>query len=419
MPPSAVGPGDAACWPRSPDGPDPQSASHAAQVAERCRKSSQVVQRGAAGDRPARRQSRQNAGLPAVTARLGTCGIAGRRSLLILSGRGAGRLCFGEAGDRRRPILADRARSTKAEALLPATFTNSLGMEFVLVPKGKSWLGGGGGKPGDKEVEITDDFYLGKYEVTQEEWEKVMGSQSQPLLASGRGQGCGEGHPRRGAEAVSGGEGVVGRCPVVPGGVEQAGRRKRAGCIACRRRRNGSMPVGADRLADKFDSAFDFYFDKPTKQLLPEQANFEHGKGLKRTCKVGSYQPNGWACTTCTATCGSGATTNRRTRNGASHRVRRGGGWHDDSGDCRAANRNAYPPSNRDNDLGLRLARVPVGKEPVDDIKPPATDADPHSLLVGRVAAGQQDGCSINHPLAPRPSTECQGRNLARSEAWR
>ena len=27
-------------------------------------------------------------------------------------------------------------------------------------------------------------------------------------------------------------------------------------------------------------------------QLLPEQANFEHGKGLKRTCKVGSYKPN-------------------------------------------------------------------------------------------------------------------------------
>jgi predicted Ser/Thr protein kinase len=55
------------------------------------------------------------------------------------------------------------------------TFKNSLGMEFVLVPKGKSWLGGGGGKLGDKEVVIAHDFYLGKYEVTQEEWEKVTG----------------------------------------------------------------------------------------------------------------------------------------------------------------------------------------------------------------------------------------------------
>ena len=54
-------------------------------------------------------------------------------------------------------------------------FTNKLGMEFVLVPKGKSWLGEQN-KPGVKEVDIKEDFYLGKYEVTQEEWEKVMGN---------------------------------------------------------------------------------------------------------------------------------------------------------------------------------------------------------------------------------------------------
>ena len=73
-----------------------------------------------------------------------------------------------------------------AEGLLPQ-FTNSLGMEFVLVPKGKAWLGGGGGKPGDKEVEIKHDFYLGKYEVTQEEWEKLMGSRT-PAASQGGGK---------------------------------------------------------------------------------------------------------------------------------------------------------------------------------------------------------------------------------------
>src|SRR5262249_9215136 len=29
------------------------------------------------------------------------------------------------------------------QGALPPTFTNSIGMEFVIVPKGKSWLGGG------------------------------------------------------------------------------------------------------------------------------------------------------------------------------------------------------------------------------------------------------------------------------------
>ena len=45
-------------------------------------------------------------------------------------------------------------------------------------------------------------------------------------------------------------------------------------------------------MADKLDSAFDFYFEKPVVQLQAEQANFKHDKGLNRTCKVGSYKPN-------------------------------------------------------------------------------------------------------------------------------
>ena len=48
-------------------------------------------------------------------------------------------------------------------------------MEFVIVPKGRSWLGGGKDKPGTQRVEMPADFYLGKYEVTQEEWARVMG----------------------------------------------------------------------------------------------------------------------------------------------------------------------------------------------------------------------------------------------------
>ena len=44
-------------------------------------------------------------------------------------------------------------------------------------------------------------------------------------------------------------------------------------------------------LVDKLESAFAYYFEKPTNQLLPEQANFD-SSGLKRTCKVGSYEAN-------------------------------------------------------------------------------------------------------------------------------
>ena len=48
-------------------------------------------------------------------------------------------------------------------------------MKFVLVGKGTGWLGGGGGQQGTRQVEIPQDFYLGVYEVTQDEWQKVTG----------------------------------------------------------------------------------------------------------------------------------------------------------------------------------------------------------------------------------------------------
>ena len=50
---------------------------------------------------------------------------------------------------------------------------------------------------------------------------------------------------------------------------------------------------------------------------------------------------------------------------GASHRVQRGGGWHNDPVLSRAANFYTNPPSRRSygSGFGFRLARVPVGKD--------------------------------------------------------
>ncbi len=65
----------------------------------------------------------------------------------------------------------------------PKTITNSVGMEFVLIPAGEFLMGC---SDGDKEcydwekpqhkVKITKPFYIGKVEVTQEQWEKVTGN---------------------------------------------------------------------------------------------------------------------------------------------------------------------------------------------------------------------------------------------------
>lgn len=63
------------------------------------------------------------------------------------------------------------------------THTNSIGMEFVLLPAG-SFLMGCGSKAEDcssiekprHRVTLTRPFYLGRYEVTQAQWAAVMGS---------------------------------------------------------------------------------------------------------------------------------------------------------------------------------------------------------------------------------------------------
>jgi formylglycine-generating enzyme required for sulfatase activity len=252
------------------------------------------------------------------------------------------------------------------EPPMPAqAFKNSLGMEFVLVPKGKSWLGGGGSKPGGKEVEVPNDFYLGKYEVTQEEWQKVMGSN--PSFC----------------KAVAGvSEKDLKQFPVEQVSWDHAQsflsllnqREKEHGWVyrlpteleweyACR---GGPM-------VDRSGSAFDYYFDEPTNQLLPEQANFESERALKRACKVGSYKSNRLGLYdmhgNVSEWCEDLGTE------GGSNRVHRGGSWASTSGQCRAAERGDLPPSIRTRLLGLRVARVPDTKtvkgqpDPISEVR--------------------------------------------------
>jgi formylglycine-generating enzyme required for sulfatase activity len=61
--------------------------------------------------------------------------------------------------------------------------TNSVGMKFVLIPKGKFTMGSPMDEPGRNddegpqfEVQISIPFYLGVTEVTQQQFEQVEGA---------------------------------------------------------------------------------------------------------------------------------------------------------------------------------------------------------------------------------------------------
>jgi formylglycine-generating enzyme required for sulfatase activity len=64
------------------------------------------------------------------------------------------------------------------DARLAPRLTNNLGMEFVLIPAGTFTMGALDSYSDEqpiRTVRISRPFYLGKYEVTQAQWEAVMG----------------------------------------------------------------------------------------------------------------------------------------------------------------------------------------------------------------------------------------------------
>lgn len=81
-----------------------------------------------------------------------------------------------------RPWAAQQAKPTNASTAnlsLPNTRTNQAGIEFVLIPSGSFMMGSTNGEGHEKpvhQVTINYSFYMGKYEVTQAQWQSVMGS---------------------------------------------------------------------------------------------------------------------------------------------------------------------------------------------------------------------------------------------------
>jgi formylglycine-generating enzyme required for sulfatase activity len=60
---------------------------------------------------------------------------------------------------------------------------NSIGMELVYVPSGSFMIGSENGEAKEKpvhQVTIREGFYMGRYEVTQAQWQTVMGNNPSP-----------------------------------------------------------------------------------------------------------------------------------------------------------------------------------------------------------------------------------------------
>jgi formylglycine-generating enzyme required for sulfatase activity len=68
---------------------------------------------------------------------------------------------------------------TPAKISFGPVVRNSIGMELVLIPAGSFCMGSNNGGSHEKpvhQVRIKEHFYMGRYEVTQVEWQQMMGT---------------------------------------------------------------------------------------------------------------------------------------------------------------------------------------------------------------------------------------------------
>jgi formylglycine-generating enzyme required for sulfatase activity len=94
----------------------------------------------------------------------------------------------------QREASEERLRELLASGVSPCVplLTNSIGMQFALIPPGTFTMG----SPADeadqdededqREVEITEAFYLGIHAVTQQQYQRVMADNPSYFAATGK-----------------------------------------------------------------------------------------------------------------------------------------------------------------------------------------------------------------------------------------
>jgi formylglycine-generating enzyme required for sulfatase activity len=247
------------------------------------------------------------------------------------------------------------SQTTNAEE--PKEITNSIGMKLVLIPKGTFMMGSPieeEGAENDEEqhqVTISKDYYLGVTEVTQGQYEKVMGTNPSQFQNSVIGKSDSSMYP---VERVSW-EDAVEFCKKLSELPEEktAGRVYRLPTeaeweYACRAGSKSAYSFGADST-----SLGDYAW------FGENSGNQTHPVGEKKANAWGVYDMHGNVWEWCSDWYGEypkGAVSDPSVPNEGSGRVLRGGGWRLGAARCRSANRNGGGPSGRSVDLGFRLA---------------------------------------------------------------
>jgi formylglycine-generating enzyme required for sulfatase activity len=223
--------------------------------------------------------------------------------------------------------------------------TNSIGMELVLIRAGEFQMGA---PDGDKDeqpvhtVRISKPFYLGKYEVTQAQWQAVMVNNPSRFT----------GDPARPVENVSWDD------------VQEFIRQLNTKVSGVTYR----LPTEAEwEYTARAGTTTAYSFGNDKGQL--GQYAWCGDTGGSQTHPVGKLKPNAWGLYDMYGNVWewvqdwygpytADAAVDPAGPSSGSGRVIRGGGWDGDAGFCRSANRDRYAPGRRYDYLGFRLLRL-------------------------------------------------------------
>jgi formylglycine-generating enzyme required for sulfatase activity len=243
--------------------------------------------------------------------------------------------------------------------------SNNVSLEMLPVAAGSFTMGSPSSEPGREgrffegsetqhRVNITKPYWLGKYEVTQAQWEAVTGSTPSEFKGASRP-----------VENVSWTD-IVGFCATLTEQERAAGRLP-AGYrytlpteaqweYACRAGTTTPFSTGNNLTTGQANYDGNYHYNGNAK-----------GEYRKATTNVGSFAANAWGfydmhgnvwewCSDWYGSYLSGSETDPLGAASGSFRVRRGGGWFYGALSCRSADRNYGVPGFRLNSLGFRLA---------------------------------------------------------------
>ncbi len=230
----------------------------------------------------------------------------------------------------------------KDGTLIDFTIDPTTGMQFVWVPDGCFQMGSNSGDSNEKPVHevCVDGFWMGKYEVTQAEWQRVMGSNPSHFKGD-----------RNPVECVSwnNAQEFIKRLNAKGNGTFRLPTEAEWEYAARSGGKDEKYAGGndVDRVA--------WYRSNSGKETHPVGTKAPNGLGL--------YDMSGNVWEWCQDWYNDKAYSQHARLNpiysgGGDDRVLRGGSWLNSAGRVRAANRGGFFPGRRDNFLGFRLLRT-------------------------------------------------------------